>query len=115
MSGNETIRRADVEKLSIIRYPDPRLREVCAAVDEVDQSVRDAGYRALANWPDATVADELLDIAKTSEVASYRVWSLRAYARVVSMPNERPPQQTFEMLKSVMELANRWMYPSLKP
>ena len=72
-----------------------------------DQAVRDAGYRALANWPDATVADELLDVAKTSEVESYRVWSLRAYARVVSLPNGRPPQQTFEMLNSAMGLATR--------
>ncbi len=72
-----------------------------------NQAVRDAGYRALANWPDATVADELFEIAKTSKVESYRVWSLRAYARVVSLPNERPPEQTFEMLKNAMGLATR--------
>ena len=80
---------------------------VHVAMQSENQTVRDAGYRALANWPDATVADELLEIAKTSKVESYRVWSLRAYARVVSLPNERPPQQTFEMLKSAMELATR--------
>jgi len=72
-----------------------------------DQAVRDAGYRALANWPDATVADELLDIAKTSKIESYRVWSLRAYVRVISLPNARPPEQTFEMLNSAMDLATR--------
>ena len=43
----------------------------------------------------------------TCEVESYRVWSLRAYARVVSLPNQRPPQQTFEMLSSAMKLATR--------
>jgi len=83
------------------------LAAVGSAMQSKDQAVRDAGYRALANWPDATVADELLDIAKSSEVESYRVWSLRAYARVVSLPNERPAQQTFEMLNSTMELATR--------
>ena len=83
------------------------LAAVHAAMQGRDQAVRDAGYRALANWPDATVANELLDIAKTSEVESYRVWSLRAYARVVSLPSERPPQQTFEMLNNAMELATR--------
>jgi len=80
---------------------------VRSAMHDEHQAVRDAGYRALANWPDATVADELLDVARTSEVESYRVWALRAYARVVSLPSERPPQQTFEMLKSAMELATR--------
>ena len=83
------------------------LAAVHSAMQSEDQAVRDAGYRALTNWPDATVADELLEIAKTSEVGSYRVWSLRAYARVVSLPNERPPQQAFEMLKGAMRLATR--------
>jgi len=77
------------------------------AMASADEALRDAGYRALANWPDATVADELLQIAKSSPVEGYRVWALRAYARVVSLPSDRPPQQTFEMLSVAMELATR--------
>ena len=35
-----------------------------ATLDSATRAVElDAGYRALANWPDATVADELLEIA----------------------------------------------------
>jgi len=83
------------------------LAAVQLAMQSTDQAVRDAGYRALANWPDATVAGELLDVAKTSEVESYRVWSLRAYARVVSLPSERPPQETFEMLRRALDLATQ--------
>ena len=83
------------------------LTAVHAAMQSDDQALRDAGYRALANWPDATVADELLDIAKTGELESYRIWSLRAYARVVTLPSERPPQQTFEMLRGAMKIATR--------
>ena len=83
------------------------LAAVHEAMQSTDQAARDAGYRALANWPDDTVASELLNIAKSSEVDAYRVWSLRAYARVVSLPSERPPQTTFEMLSSAMELATR--------
>ena len=83
------------------------LAAVHSAMQSKNQAVRDAGYRALANWPDGTVADELLEIAKTSEVESYRGWSLRAYARVVSLPDQQPAQQTFGMLKSAMQLATR--------
>jgi hypothetical protein len=83
------------------------LAAVHSAMRSKGPTVRDAGYRALANWPDATVADELLDIAKGSEVESYRVWSLRAYARVISLPSERPRQKTFEMLSNAMQLATR--------
>ena len=77
------------------------------AMQSADRTVRDAGHRALANWPDATVADELLEIVKTNDVESYRVWSLRAYARVVALPSERSPQKTFEMLQGAMKLAKR--------
>lgn len=72
-----------------------------------DAAVRDAGYRSLANWPDATVADELLDIAKTDKVEAYRIWSLRAFARVVSVPGAVPPAKAFTMLKAVLPLAAR--------
>ena len=68
---------------------------------------RDAGYRALANWPDATVADELLQIARAHEVEAYRFWALRAYARVVSLPSDRDPLVTFNMLRGALELASR--------
>ena len=40
MAGNEKIQRASPPKLKIIRYPDPRLTELCTPVDEVDDSVR---------------------------------------------------------------------------
>jgi HEAT repeat protein len=83
------------------------LPAVRRAMQSANPVVRDAGYRALANWPDAIVADELLEIAKTSDVEAYRIWSLRAYARLVALPSERPAQQTFEMLRDAMKLAVR--------
>lgn len=83
------------------------LARVHQAMKSDDPAVRDAGYRALANWPDASVADELLEIAKNSEVESYRIWALRAYARVIGLPSDRPPQQTFEMLDSALKMATR--------
>ena len=83
------------------------LAAVHAAMKSDDKNLKDAGYRALANWPDATVADELFEIAKTSDNDAYRIWSLRAYARVVALPEAFPPEKAFEMLKSAMDLATR--------
>jgi len=37
---NEKIRQVNVDRLTVIHYPDPRLREVCTPVDVVDDSVR---------------------------------------------------------------------------
>jgi HEAT repeat protein len=86
---------------------DKALATVHAAMKSDDQGLRDAGYRALANWPDASVAEELFDIAKNSENEAYRIWTLRAYARVVSLPDAFSPEKAFEMLKSAMDLAKR--------
>ena len=83
------------------------LAAVHNAMQSEDRAVRDAGYRALANWPDASVADELLDTAKNGKDPAHRIWTLRAYARVVALPSDRPPQKTFEMLTAALELASR--------
>jgi hypothetical protein len=72
-----------------------------------EPAVRDAGYRALANWPDASVADQLLEISRTHQVESYRIWSLRAYARVVALASERDPLETYRLLDEAMGLATR--------
>ena len=41
MSSSDILREVDIDKLAILRYPDPRLREVCTAVDPVDRPVAD--------------------------------------------------------------------------
>ena len=105
-AGDGNAKCAILPTLARIGGPEA-LPAVQKAMQSDDQAVRDAGHRALANWPDASVADELLAIAKTSDVESYRIWSLRAYARVVALPSERAPQKTFEMLRDAMKLATR--------
>jgi len=40
MEPNEKIRAVDPSVLRIVKYPDPRLREVCTPVEAVDSSVR---------------------------------------------------------------------------
>ncbi len=40
MESSALIRQVDPASLVVVRYPDPRLREVCAPVDEVDGPVR---------------------------------------------------------------------------
>ncbi len=40
MKSNEKIISADIETLKVIRYPDPRLMEICTPVDTVDEKVR---------------------------------------------------------------------------
>lgn len=65
-----------------------------------------AAVRAFCNWPTAEYADTLWDLATKSESKSDRYQTLRAYIRVVTLPNERPEAKTLEMLQKAMKLAD---------
>ena len=77
------------------------------AIQDRDSQVRDAAVHALADWPDASVADELLQLARTAEQPTYRIWTLRRFARVVAREGQEQPQKTSEQLREAMQLAQR--------
>jgi HEAT repeat protein len=81
------------------------LDAIHAALKEPDETLHEAGMRGIANWPDATVADELMQIAKTTHKPADRSTALRAFARVVAKPSGRPPQETFALLKQALDLS----------
>jgi len=85
-----------------------RAAEILDAALASDQpSERAAAVRGWANWPDATAADRLLVLAREADVPAQRVWALRAYIRVVSLPDPRSPQLTVRMLQDAWPLATR--------
>jgi hypothetical protein len=53
------------------------------------------------------IPPELLAIAQNSPQQSHRIWALRAYARVAAIPAQRPPEETFKMLRQAMALTWR--------
>ena len=60
------------------------------AADQTDESVRDAAVKALCNWPNAQDADNLFALSQNSQYNNgQRVAALRAYIRVVSLPNDQ--------------------------
>jgi len=83
------------------------LEQIEAALADADPQVRRAAVRGLCNWPDATVADRLLAIARQPETEEYRIWAVRAIARVAPLPDARPPQTKFDLLNEAMQLAQR--------
>jgi HEAT repeat protein len=85
----------------------PALEVIQDALKLGKPEVQDAAVRALSNWPNADVADQLAAIAETSANESHRVWALRAYVRVVTADRSRPGRQTLAMLTRAMDLATR--------
>ncbi|MFQ5806252.1 MAG: HEAT repeat domain-containing protein, partial [Phycisphaerae bacterium] len=83
------------------------LDAIRAARQVEDADVVDAAVRALASWPDPEVTGDLLDVARTSPSETHRVLALRGYVRLVRLPDEREPVETFQMLEKAMALAGR--------
>lgn len=83
------------------------LRIVEAAIADQAPARREAGIRALCNWPDASVAPRLLDLAKTAADARHRTWARRALIRVAPLPDGRPDAVKLDLLKKTMTMATR--------
>jgi HEAT repeat protein len=78
-----------------------------AALKAPKPEVQDAAIRALAEWPDATVAGDLVEIAGNSPNEPHRVVALRGYVRVVGLPSPRSAQQTLKLYQDGMAAARR--------
>ncbi len=81
------------------------LAMIQAALKSEDATIQESAVRALCNWPNADVADKLLEIAKDSPSKAFRHWALRAYIRVITLKSERPAAKTLAMLQDAMKLA----------
>ena len=83
------------------------LAAVRAAAKDPQAEIQDAAIRALAGWPDAAVAPDLLEIARTGAKPAYQVLALRGYVRLANVPPERPMAEKLKMLGDAMAVARR--------
>jgi len=85
---------------------------VLEAMKDREPLLREAGLQALCNWPDGTVAAELVKIATKGETPEQQTKALEALIRVAPLPNNRARPDTnrsdgerLAMVKKSMELA----------
>lgn len=86
---------------------DKCLAAVRTAVKDQDDKVKDAAIRALADWPDAAAAPDLLEIARTAAAETHQVLAIRGYIRVCRIQSSRPAAETAKMLIAGLETAKR--------
>lgn len=72
----------------------------------------DGTVRGLCNWPDMSVADDLLKLAAGAKTEEQRIRTLRAFTRVISVRDEwfndpNMAQEKLALLKRAMPLAGR--------
>ncbi len=82
------------------------LQTVAAAAKDADPEIRDAGSRLLGEWMTADVAPVLLDLAKTSAEAKYKIRALRGYLRIARQLN-LPLAQRTAMAREALKIAQR--------
>jgi HEAT repeat protein len=57
-----------------------------AALKDADETVKDAAVRALAEWPDAAAAGDLIAVARAGDRPVHKVLALRGVIRMASAP-----------------------------
>jgi HEAT repeat protein len=83
------------------------LEMIQAALQDADSEVYEAGMRAITNWPDASVVEQLADLARTARENHQRIWALRAMIRVSTLPSPLPDDRKLALLRRAMDMATR--------
>jgi len=88
------------------RVGGPRIRSVVnTAMASGDAERREAGLRALCNWPDDFVADDLLRLVETANSPAHRAMTFRAFVRVGGARDQRSDLQRLDRMKQAMAAA----------
>ena len=77
------------------------------ALTDAREPVRDAAFHALTEWPDARVAEQVLEIAANTDPLKHHVLAMRAYARLVGLGGKRSPETMLAMYQAGMKVAQR--------
>jgi HEAT repeat protein len=83
------------------------LPELRKAINDANSDVKKAAIRALAEWPNAEPAGDLLKIAETDTSLARQVLALRGYVQLVSLPSKRSAEESVGMLKKGLAAAKR--------
>jgi len=83
------------------------LGAVRTALKDEEAQTQEAAFRTLADWPDGTVAPDLLDLAKGSTALARRVLALRGYVRAIGLLTDKPADDVVRMYEDAMAVAQR--------
>ena len=65
------------------------------------------GVRAICNWPDAGIANRLLELIKSETRPELSSMLLSALIRVAPLPDDRTPEARLELLQTAMNLCKK--------
>ncbi|MCE9553749.1 MAG: HEAT repeat domain-containing protein [Planctomycetes bacterium] len=85
----------------------PALAKIESAIADADPQTHAAGMRALCNWPDASIAPRLVELAEKEPLPEHRALALGAVIRVAPLADKRTPRERLELLKKAMTMATK--------
>ena len=85
---------------------DSALAVLRAGLKDKNAAVKDACIRALAEWPTAVAAGDLLKVVQETDNKLHHVLALRGYVRLIGLESNRPAEETIGMYKQAMSLAS---------
>ena len=83
------------------------LQAIESAIADQDPVKHDLGLRALCNWPNASIAPRLIDLATSEEHDAHRALALRALIRVAPLADGRTDAEKLALLQQVMAMCTR--------
>ncbi len=83
------------------------LETLRAATTAAEPVVKDVAIRSMADWPDTAAMADLLALARGAQDANHRALALRGFIRLAAVPNQRPSEQTTDLLGQGLALATR--------
>ncbi len=85
---------------------DSALAVLRAGLKDKSAVVKGACIRALAGWPTAVPAADLLKVVQAADNKLHHVLALRGYVRLIGFESARPAQETIGMYRQAMSLAS---------
>jgi HEAT repeat protein len=76
------------------------------AIDDPDGEVQDTAIRALSEWGDYSVSEDLLHLARQGKKESHRILGLRGYVRLAGL-NRHDNEDRVKMYKTALSVARR--------
>lgn len=84
------------------------LAVVCGAVSNSDAKVMDAAVKALASWPDAAAAPDLLKVAREGKTKVHQILALSGYIRLAGeQVKQKKTREAMKMFASAASVAKR--------
>lgn len=84
------------------------LKTIEAAIESKDSALHDIGMKALANWPDASISNRLIELSKSDVHPDHQRLARRALIRVAVLSNDqRTDEDRLKLLQTAMDICER--------